>query len=186
MAREDITIEEEFIANGEPLEPPPELILAVGEADDAETELFEALSPIGDYSANALNIFVRGLNAVLKNFPGAEEVENFDEDIEDAPLPESLIRTLGMVLASAEDFGEPLTFSFEDLTDDRALKEAAGALIALGDNSAYRGFLRKPQTGIEIEEEVVVEEEVSAPTPVSPEEEGFEEEEEELLLSRLA
>ena len=181
MAREDITIEEEFVANAAPLEAPPELIAAVEEADIVEAELFTALSPIGDFSASALNIFVKGLNSVLKNFPGADEVEGFEDDIEDASLPESLMRTLGMVIAAADDFGEPLIFSFEDLTDDRALKEAAGALMALGDQPAFRAFLRKPQ---QAEEEVVIEEEVSVPAMVSPEAE--EEFDEELLLSRLA
>jgi len=183
MAREDITIEEEFVANAAPLEAPPELIAAVEEADIVEAELFTALSPIGDFSASALNIFVKGLNSVLKNFPGADEVEGFEDDIEDASLPESLMRTLGMVIAAADDFGEPLIFSFEDLTDDRALKEAAGALMALGDQPAFRAFLRKPQQAVE-EEEVVIEEEVSVPAMVSPEAE--EEFDEELLLSRLA
>ena len=183
MAREDITIEEEFVANAAPLEAPPELIAAVEEADIVEAELFTALSPIGDFSASALNIFVKGLNSVLKNFPGADEVEGFEDDIEDASLPESLMRTLGMVIAAADDFGEPLIFSFEDLSDDRALKEAAGALMALGDQPAFRAFLRKPQQQIE-EEEVVVEEEVTVPAMVSPE--AAEEFDEELLLSRLA
>jgi hypothetical protein len=182
MAREEITVEEEFVANAAPLEAPPELLAAAEEADVLEAELFTGLSPIGDFSKEALNVFVKGLNSVLKNFPGADEVEGFDEDIDDAALPESLMRTLGMVIAAADDFGEPLIFSFEDLTDDRALKEAAGALMALGDQPAFRAFLRKPQQ--QIEEEVVVEEEVSVPAPVSPEQQGFEEEE--LLMSRLA
>ena len=183
MAREDLTIEEEFIGNAAPLEAPPELIAAVADADDVEAQLFDALRPIGDFSKKALNIFVKGLNSVLKNFPGADKVEDFDEDIDDAALPESLMRSLGMVIAAADDFGEPLIFSFEDLTDDRALKEAAGALIALGTQPAFRAFLRKPQQEIP-EEEVVVEEEISVPAPVSPEEAG--EFDEELLLSRLA
>ena len=183
MAREQLTIEEEFISDAEPLVVPPELLAASEEADIVEGELFTALSPIGDFSAKALNVFVTGLNEVLKFFPGSEEVEGFEEDIDDGPLPESLMRSLGMVTAAAEDFGDPLIFNIEDLTDDRALKEAAGALMALGTNDAFRAFLRKPQAGIE-EEEVVVEEEISVPAPVSPEEEGFDEEE--LLLSRLA
>ena len=184
MAREEITIEEAFIGHAEPLEIPPELLAVTEEADILEGELFTALSPIGDYSAKALNVFVTGLNAVGKFFPGAEEVEGIEDDIDAGPLPESLMRTLGMVTAAAEDFGDPLIFNIEDLTDDRALKEAAGALMALGDNDAFRAFLRKPQAGIE---EEVVEEEIGVPIPVSPEEQGFiEEEDEELLLSRLA
>ena len=183
MARNELTIEEEFISNAEPLVPPPELLAAVEDADVAEAELFTALSPIGDFSAKALNAFVTGINEVLKFFPGAEAVEGFEEDIADGPLPESLMRTLGMITAAAEDYGKPLPFNIEDLSDDRALKEAAGALMALGTDDAFRAYLRKPQAGIE-EEEVVVEEEISVPAPVSPEEEEFDEEE--LILSRLA
>jgi len=175
----EVDITEEFINLQEPIAPPPGMEEDAILADEMEGQLFEEISPIGDYSKEALNVLTRGINKVLKFFPGLEDVEGFDQPIEDGPIPESVTRPLSMIMAAASDYGWDDVFALGDLEDDRSLKEAAGKLDALSKDNAFRAYLAKPQEATVEVEEVV---EVDVPAPVSPP--GMEEDE--LILSRMS
>jgi len=177
-------ITEEFLATQQPVAPPPGMQEEAIKADALETQLFEEVSPIGDYSKDSLNILVRGINKVLKFFPGSDEVEGFDQGIEDEPIPESVVRPLGMIISAATDYGWEDIFALADLEDDRSLKEAAGKLDALSKDTAFRAFLAKPQPDEVIVEEVE-EEVVSVPPPVSPAPVVEDVDEEEFIMSRM-
>ena len=181
--RDEIT--EEFIATQQPVAPPPGMEEEAIKADALETQLFEEVAPIGDYSKDSLNILVRGINKVLKFFPGSDEVEGFDQGLEDEPIPESVVRPLGMIISAATDYGWDDIFALADLEDDRSLKEAAGKLDALSKDTAFRAFLAKPQPDEVIVDEVVEEEVISVPPEVSPAPVVEEVDEEELIMSRM-
>lgn len=181
--KEEIEITEDFMSIQEPLVPLPGMEEDAILADEMEGQLFEEITPIGDYSKEALNVLTRGINKVLKFFPGIDDVEGFDQPIEDGPIPESVTRPLSMIMAAASDYGWDDVFALGDLEDDRSLKEAAGKLDALSKDNAFRAYLAKPQPDTLVVEEEV---EVSVPAQVSPRPMVEEVDEEELILSRMS
>lgn len=176
----DMSMTEEFMERQEPLEKPEGMDEAAQAADELESTMFQAMAPTGVFTEKALNTFAKGLNEALKLFPGAEPIPEFEGNI-DGAMPENVARALGMVKSAYQDYSGEEPFSFQDITDDRGLKEVAGKLMAFAKDSSFRAFLAKPM-GEDVEriEAIRIEREPETKPQMGGENE------EDLLMSRLA
>ena len=141
---------EEFMEREVPLEKPEGMDEAVQAADELESTMFEAMAPSGVFTERALNTFVKGINEALSLFPGVEPVEQFSGDV-DGAMPENVTRVLGMIKSAFTDYSGEEPFTFQDITDDRSLKEVAGKLMAMKKDTGFRAFLAKPMGGEDVE-----------------------------------
>lgn len=116
------------------------LMSKASQLDDAEDEAYGATAPQGDFSVGGLNALVDGINAVLPLF-GQTDYERFTEGM--TALPPKFVKLLTMVNAASAAAGlDDMTIDLSDVTDDKALKMAAGKLRALGGNATFKRFLR--------------------------------------------
>lgn len=124
----------------------PELIQRgkqAAEGIDKEISItLEAAAPEGKYSAKSLQDITKALNSILKMFQ-APALPMPEEDIEGS-LPQEHINAIMMINAAIRDSGIGEELSLEELTDDRALKIAAGKLDSLSKDSGFKSFLAKP------------------------------------------
>lgn len=108
--------------------------------DDMEEEAYGAVAPQGDFSVGGLNALVDGINAVLPAF-GLPDYERFAEGM--TSLPPKFVKLLTMVNEAAAAAGlDDMTIDLSTVTDDRALKMAAGKLRTLAGNASFKRFLR--------------------------------------------
>ncbi len=177
----EMEMTEEFMSREEGIEKPEGMDEAVAAADELESTMFEAMAPSGVFTEKALNTFVKGINEALSLFPGAEPVADFEGDV-DGVMPENVTRALGMIKSAFTDYSGDEPFTFQDITDDRSLKEVAGKLMAMKKDQAFRAFLAKPMNGDDIERIEAVS--ITREPEEAPQMSG--ENEDELLMSRLS
>lgn len=130
----------------------PELEGKVVEAADAENALYAQMAPKGRFSKMALNSLVKGLNRVLPLFGIKEEYPSFSADATEFPV--EFVKQLGMVQKAVEDAASEdavpmeLTFTIEDIGDDRSLTMIAAKLDRLSKLRDFKQFLTAPRSDV--------------------------------------
>lgn len=124
------------------------------ESNDMKEKAYETAAPSGTYTVMGLNSLVDALNTVLPMF-GIPDYAKFTETM--PSLPGQFVKMLTMVNDAATQAGvDEAVIEIGGLVDDKSLKMAAGKLMTLAANTAFKQFLRS-----------------SKPTMPEPEEEGM-------------
>lgn len=175
-----ISIEKKATA---PMEDPVDAqILQLGkESNDMKEAAYETVAPSGKYSVMGLNSLVTALNTVLPMF-GIPDYAKFTETV--MTLPGEFVKMLTMVNDAAAQAGvDEAVVDLSTIVDDKGLKMAAGKLMTLAANTAFKQFLRsaEPMGTIEPKEG----EEMMAPTaPKSSEAPGMAADD--MMMSRMS
>jgi hypothetical protein len=147
-----ITIEKKAMA---PMaDPMDQKIMELGkERNDMKEMAYETVAPSGKYSVMGLNSLVTALNTVLPMF-GIPDYAKFTETV--MTLPGEFVKMLTMVNDAATQAGvDEAVVDLSTIVDDKGLKMAAGKLMTLAANTAFKQFLRsaEPMGTIEPKEE---------------------------------
>lgn len=135
----------------------PELQEKALEATRAEDEMYAAIAPKGKFSKMALNGLVRAHNKILPLFGIKEEYPLFESDITEFPV--EFVKQIGMIQEAVKEASEEdvvpmeLTFSIDDITEDRSLTMLTGKLDRLSKLKDFKTFLSSPDKEKETKEE---------------------------------
>lgn len=143
-----ITIEKSQMAD-----PMDQKIMELGkESNDMKEKAYEMAAPSGTYTVMGLNALVDALNSVLPMF-GIPDYAKFTETV--TSLPGQFVKMLTMVNDAATQAGvDGAVIDLSTIVDDKGLKMAAGKLMTLAANTAFKQFLRSSKpTMPETEEE---------------------------------
>ena len=142
-------------------DPMDQKILELGkESNDMKEKGYAMVAPSGKYTVMGLNSLVDALNTVLPMF-SIPDYAKFTESV--TTLPGQFVKMLTMVNEAAMAAGlDEVVIDLSTIVDDKGLKMAAGKLMTLAANTAFKQFLRsaEPRGTIEPKEE---EEEESGP-----------------------
>jgi len=142
-----ITIEKSQMAD-----PMDQKIMELGrESNDLKEKAYEAAAPSGVYTVMGLNALVDALNTVLPMF-GIPDYAKFTETV--ASLPGQFVKMLTMVNDAATQAGvDGAVVDLSTIVDDKGLKMAAGKLMTLAANTAFKQFLRSSKPTMPEEED---------------------------------
>lgn len=155
-----ITIEKNAMA---PMtDPMDQEIMKLGkESNDLKERAYETAAPSGKYTVMGLNALVDALNVVLPMF-GIPDYAKFTESV--PTLPGQFVKMLTMVNDAATQAGvDEAVIDLSTIVDDKSLKMAAGKLMTLAANTAFKQFLRSSKPVMPEEEEEDDKEEEMAP-----------------------
>lgn len=161
---------------------PGSLARAAQQADDATDDMVGASSPVGDFTADTMNIVVSELNKLLPKFGIDEPYAQFSDDSQ--TLPPEFMRMLMMVAAAAKDAAMmDLARDLDGVTDDQGLVALAGKLRALSESADFERFLNTnmPESELAAPEEAPTE----PPQAPAPSGGGISPEDESLFASRM-
>jgi len=145
----------------------PELQDKVVEASQAEDEMYAGIAPKGRFTKMALNGLVRAHNKILPLFGIKDEYPLFASDVTEFPV--EFVKPLGMVQMAVEDAAEEdvvpmeLTFSLDDITEDRSLTMLTGKLDRLSKMRDFKTFLTSPRSDETTEVETKTESKTELP-----------------------
>lgn len=124
-----------------PMMPEEEALMGAARGmDAAEEEAYGATAPTGDFSVGGLNALVDALNTVLPMFE-MKDYPRFSEAVD--TFPGEFVKQLTMVMEAATAAGlDDMVIDFTTMTDDKALKMAAGKLRSLAGNTSFKRYLR--------------------------------------------
>lgn len=134
-------------------DPMDQEIMKLGkESSDMKEKAYEMAAPSGKYTVMGLNSLVDALNTVLPMF-GIPDYAKFTESV--STLPGQFVKMLTMVNDAATQAGvDEVVVDLSTIVDDKSLKMAAGKLMTLAANTAFKQFLRSSKpTMPETEEE---------------------------------
>jgi len=137
---------------------------ATAEADMAQEEEYESLSPSGEFSKSAMNGMIKEYNKVMPVF-GLDKYENVAEDMQ--VFPADLTRGFAMISSATQDALEAdaidseLLITLDGVSDDRDLLVLSGKLGLLAKSKDFKRYLR--ESPAEEEEEVSVEDTMQEP-----------------------
>jgi len=122
------------------------------ESNDLKEKAYETAAPSGTYTVMGLNSLVDALNTVLPMF-GIPDYAKFTSTLPTLPGP--FVKMLTMVNDAATQAGiDEAVIDLSTIVDDKGLKMAAGKLMTLAGNAAFKQFLRSSKpTMPETEEE---------------------------------
>lgn len=142
-------------------------ILKLGkESSDMKEKAYETAAPSGTYTVMGLNSLVDALNTVLPMF-GIPDYAKFTETV--PTLPGQFVKMLTMVNDAATQAGvDEAVIDLSTIVDDKALKMAAGKLMTLAANTAFKQFLRSSKPTMPEEEEDDKEEEMAPKSSEAP------------------
>lgn len=107
--------------------------------DAVEGEAMGRAIPQGSFTAKGINILVDATNAVLPLFG----LPAYTVDPEATSLPPEFVKLITMISEAAKEAGlEQFAVEVAELTDDKALKMAAGKLKSLSGKSEFKRFLK--------------------------------------------
>ena len=153
--------------------------------DQARDEAILSGFPEGKYSAGALKSLTKSINKALELFQ-APPLDMPTEDIEGV-LPLEHARAIMMINAAIEDSGIGESIDIAGLSNDKAIKMAAGRLDAAARDKAFKSYLAKPLSA-ELDVEEVSMQEVPEGMHSMPDGSLMKDEEmdeEELMMSRM-
>jgi len=168
-----ITVEKKAMA---PMEDPMDqkIMELSKESSDLKEMAYETVAPSGTYTVMGLNSLVDALNTVLPMF-GIPDYAKFTETL--PTLPGEFVKMLTMVNEAAVGAGlDEAVIDITTIVDDKGLKMAAGKLMTLAANTAFKQYLRsnEPMSTIEPKE---VEAAPMGGAPMMPEGGGMAEDE---------
>jgi len=149
-------MEADIIIAGRPVGEDP-MAESLNEAEQADEMNYEAMSPEGSFSKNALNALVKATNKLLPAFGQTPDYPTFSEDI--AKFPTDFVRVLAMFAGASGDAAEmeviepEMVVSLDNITDDRSIIQEAGRIDALARSKDFKKFLKEPMPEEEMEEE---------------------------------
>lgn len=122
-------------------DPMDQEIMKLGkESNDMKERAYEMAAPSGKYTVMGLNSLVDALNTVLPMF-GIPDYAKFTETLPTLPGP--FVKMLTMVNDAATQAGvDEAVIDLSTIVDDKGLKMAAGKLMTLAANTAFKQFLR--------------------------------------------
>lgn len=115
---------------------------AAGELKEKFDDVMGVLSPEGNYSEAGLSTIGQAINQALQLFgPDAMPIDPLAIE-EEGMLPVSIVKAIMMLNKAQQDAGlAQYIVDIEALTNDRALNEAAGKIMALAKNQTFKSFL---------------------------------------------
>lgn len=125
-----------------------ELSPALNEAEMADEEMMDSMSPTGQYTSKGLNALVKATNGVLPLFEQTPDYPTFSENM--TKLPTDFVRILMMFQSAVEDaiandvLPEDMAFDLSTVKDDSALISLAGKLSMLSKSKDFKKFLKEP------------------------------------------
>lgn len=137
-----ITIEKK--ATAPMADPLDQKILELGkESNDMKEMAYETVAPSGTYTVMGLNSLVDALNTVLPMF----SIPDYAKFTETVPtLPGEFVKMLTMVNEAAIGAGlDEAVVDLATIVDDKGLKMAAGKLMTLAANTAFKQYLRSAE-----------------------------------------
>lgn len=117
-----------------------EVVTPTGELKEKFDDAMGVLAPEGNYSDGALLTIAAAINEALQLFgPDATPVS---PEGEEGMLPVSIVKAVEMLNKAQQDAGlTDYIIDVQTLTDDRALQQAAGKIMALAKNQTFKSFL---------------------------------------------
>lgn len=125
-----------------------ELSPALNEAEMADEEMMDSMSPTGQYTSKGLNALVKATNSVLPLFEQTPDYPTFSQNL--TKLPTDFVRILMMFQSAVEDaiandvLPEDIAFDLSTVKDDSALISLAGKLSMLSKSKDFKKFLKEP------------------------------------------
>ena len=159
----------------QPAEPMPAAAPA-GELKEKFDDVMGVMAPAGNYSDAAIATMAEAITAVLTLF--GQEAMPISTEAEEGQLPIDFVKAIMMLNQAQEDAGlSQYIIDVEELTNDRALQQAAGKIMALANNQTFKSFLAQLDQALsqqegEMEEAPMVAE-MTAPVEEIDEEELF-------------
>lgn len=139
------------------------------DAEEADSDMFEAMAPKGDFTSRGLAPLVRATNRLLPLF-GQEP--NYPSVPDTKVLPTDFTRILAMFKSAVDDaiskeiVDPEMAIMLDGVRDDSALMSMAGKLDMLSRDKEFKRFLKEP-----MEEEEGMGQEMGEEMGMSPEEE---------------
>jgi hypothetical protein len=128
----------------------------LNEAELADEEMYDKMSPTGEFTKKGLNNLVSATNRLLPVFGQTPDYPTFTEDL--TKLPTDFVRVLSMFADAVDDameaevVGADMALSLDAISDDLSLTAAASKLDALSRNKEFKKFLKEPYAKSESKE----------------------------------
>lgn len=171
-------MKEETMMTGVGARPEGPMADELGQAEQADSEMFQSMSPEGDFTSRGLDPLVKATNKLLPLFdqePSYPKVE--DTNV----LPEDFTRVLSMFVGAVDEaiaaqaISPEMAISLDDVRDDTGLLTIAGKLDVLAKDREFKRFINEAEAPVE--EEAPVEDAGPAPMAAG--------EEDDLFMSRM-
>lgn len=127
------------------------------EAEGAMTDVMQAASPVGTFSAKRQKALATLINKINKEMEVDFQLELAYEDVKEGPLPDALTRGLLALKQTVDTFAasmpEEVTmqpFEVTQITDDGALARVTAELDTLFKQKEFRKFLREEQPTVDV------------------------------------
>ena len=105
--------------------------------------------PDSPYNVKSLNQLAKAVEAVARVMGIQVEAEEYNEP--QARLDSDLSRFLMMIATAAEDYGQPLPVSLEEIRGDNELTAIAAHLLRLSKDGGFEEFLDQPIAEVDLE-----------------------------------
>ena len=145
------------------------------EAEGAMTDVMQAASPVGTFSAKRQKALATLINKINKEMEVEFELETAFQDIKGAPLPDQLTRGLMALKQTVDTFASTMPeevvmqpFEVSQITDDGVLARITAEIDTLFKNKEFAKFLRAEQPTVDVVAEAPAAEE-PAVTEEAPE-----------------
>jgi len=140
------------------------------DAEEADSDMFEAMAPKGDFTARGLAPLVKATNRLLPLFGQEPDYPSVPDT---KVLPTDFTRILAMFKSAVDDaiskevVDQEMAIMLDSIRDDSALMALAGKLDMLSRDKDFKRFLKEPM------EEEGMGTEMSEEMGMSPEEEDM-------------
>lgn len=129
----------------------------LAEAEGAVTDVMQAASPVGNFSAKRQKALATLINKINKEMDVNFELDTSFTDVKNGPLPDQLTRGLLAIKQTVDTFAatmpEEVTmqpFEVTQITDDGALARVTAEIDQLFKNKEFIKFLREEQPTVDV------------------------------------